>query len=104
MDRLTWVESNFDVRGPHDLQSRGVNVYFPPNIPYGVKTVNLVDGSIKLFQDGEDRSQKGAYADFDSLARFCLEMGRPLVETNGVVSTEPVETGDAGDPLLRGRR
>lgn len=87
---------------PHGLQALGVNVYFAPNIASDVKLVDLDTGRIVRFVDKEHRPLSGYFADYDSLARFCLKHGIPLVETNGQVSTEPAGKTEAGDPLQHG--
>jgi|SRR6266567_986397 len=50
--------------------------------------VNLGDGQVRWFQSADDRPETGYYADRADLARFCETRGLPLVETNGVMSTE----------------
>lgn len=102
VERFEWAQNNFGVETPHQLQSQGVNVFFAPNISPDTKVVNLEDGRVQLFVPEEHRPQEGYYADYESLARYCRERGIPLVETNGQMSTEPMETQEAGDPLLHG--
>ncbi len=87
---------------PADLQASGVNVYFALNIRADTKVVNLADGRIDQFREGEQRPQRGYYADFESLTRYCRKRELPLSETNGQVSTQPVDTREAGDPLSHG--
>jgi hypothetical protein len=105
MDGFTWALNNLATYGadsPHGLQALGVNVFFAPNISPDTKVVDLDTGRIMRFVDGERRPLSGYFAEFDSLARFCLKRGIPLIETNGQVSVDPVEKGEAGDPLLHG--
>lgn len=103
MDGFAWAQENFNVKTPHELQSRGVNVYFAPEIPTGTKVVNLGNGHVEQFRDGEQRPASGYFANDATLAHYCREAGIPLVETNGQMSTEPTGTGEAGSPLLHGR-
>ena len=105
MDGFTWGEENFADYGgttPHALQDLGVNVYFAPSIASNIKVVNLETGGVERFLEKEHRPLTGYYADYESLARFCLKHGLALVETNGQVSTEPGTRREAGDPLLHG--
>jgi hypothetical protein len=105
MDGFTWALDNLANYGgdsPHGLQAWGVNVYFAPNIAPNTKVVNLDNGRVERFLEGEDRPKHGYYADFESLVRFCRKRGLALIETNGQVSTDPIEKGEAGDPLLHG--
>ena len=88
MEYFEWAQNNLDVETPHELQNRGVQVYFAPNIPSNVRLVDLEDGSIDTFHEGEDRSQVGYYADYDSLRRYTEEHGLPFVETGGRVSID----------------
>lgn len=46
--------------------------------------------------------ESGYFADFEWLERYCRRTGHALVETSGQVSTMPMSTKEAGDPLLRG--
>ncbi|MEA2639777.1 MAG: hypothetical protein QOF51_1171 [Chloroflexota bacterium] len=102
MQGFEWAEDNFDATGPHEIQNRGLQVYFAPNIPPNTKVVNLANGVVEQFRDGEERPQHGYYADFESLERFCRKYHIPLNEINGIVSTLPVGFDEAGDPLRRG--
>lgn len=105
MEGFEWALNNLGDYGavsPHDLQAHGVNVFFAPNISPDTKVVDLSNGRIVRFETNERRPLKGYFAEFDSLERFCLKHHIPLIETNGQVSTEPVEKGQAGDPLLHG--
>lgn len=89
MQYFEWAQNNFDVQTPHELQDRGVQVYFAPNIPADVKLVNLETGDIVQFHPGEFRRDVGYYAQYDSLQRYCREHGIPFVETSGIVSVTP---------------
>lgn len=99
MEGFEWAQNSLDAATPHELQERGVNVYFAPNIPVGVSVVDLGTGMVRRFPDDNVRPQGGYYADYDSLERYCRETGLPLTETNGQVSVQPVGTEEAGDPL-----
>ena len=99
MQGFEWAERNLRVLTPEELQGKGVDVYFAPRISPATKVVNLQDGRVDGFSEGQERPRAGFYASFDSLARFCLAMGRPLVETDGQVSLQPTGSGEAGDPL-----
>lgn len=102
MDGFAWAENNRDVGTPRALQGRGVNVFFAPQIAPETKVVDLADGRVTQFADGQERPQDGLYADYDGLARYCQREGIPLSETGGRVSILPSGTGTAGDPLSRG--
>lgn len=99
MQGFEWAEQNLSADTPHNLQVRGVNVFFAPNISPDIKVVDLGSGRVELFQTEEHRPQTGYYIDYDDLERYCRENGIPLVETNGQVSTQPLDTREAGDPL-----
>ena len=101
MRGFEWAENNFRAASPHEFQSRGVNVYFAPNISPAVRVVNLADGRVDAFQPDEERPRHGYYADLESLERYCRKHGIPLSVTDGQVSTEPFGKTEAGDPLRR---
>ena len=102
MEGFEWAENNLGVQTPHQLQDEGVNVYFAPMIAPDQKVMNLANGRVERFVDGEERPHAGYYAEFVSLARFCRYHGLPLTETDGQVSIQPVGFKEAGDPLLHG--
>ena len=102
MEEFAWAENNLDVGTPQELQGRGVNVYFAPQIAPETKVVDLADGRVTQFEDGQTRPTSGLYANFDGLERYCRREGIPLGETNGQVSLLPRTTKEAGDPLARG--
>ncbi len=88
MDWFVWAQNNLDAQTPHELQARGVQVYFAPNIPYNVKLVNLGIGTVTEFHTGEDRGQYGLYADYDSLERYTRKHNLPFVESGGQISVD----------------
>lgn len=88
MDFFTWAQNNLNVQTPHELQDRGVQVYFAPNIPYNVEIINLDTGTVTSFHDGEDRGQYGYYANYDSLKRYTRQHDLPFSESNGQVSVD----------------
>jgi hypothetical protein len=88
MQYFQWAENNLNVQTPHELQDRGVQVYFAPNIPANVKLVDLEDGTVDSFHDGEERSRVGYYADYDSLQRYTREHNLPFLESEGRVSVD----------------
>lgn len=102
MDGFEWAQNNLDAETPHELQERGINVFFAPNISPETKVLDLASGRVDSFFEGQERPREGYYADYESLARYCRERGIPLVETDGQVSTQPAGTDEAGDPLLHG--
>ncbi len=102
MEGFEWAENNLGLGTPHELQAAGANVYFAPNIRSQARVVNLANGRIDQFQEAEERPKSGYYADYESLVRYCREREIPLSETNGQVSTQPVGTEEAGDPLPHG--
>lgn len=111
MDGYQWAEQNIDARlrsdlsSPRALQECGVQVYFAPQIPSEEKLVNLRDGRVERFLDGEDRPGEGYFAGWESLERFCRREGVPLNEVNAQAVLLPAgDEDDAGDPLRRGGR
>lgn len=102
MEEFAWAENNLDVASPQELQGRGVNVYFAPQIAPETKVIDLADGSVTIFTEGQSRPDHGLYANHDGLERYCRKEGLPLSETNGQVSVLPRATGEAGDPLAHG--
>lgn len=103
-DEFAWAANNFDVATPHELQGQGVNVFFAPQISPETRVVDLADGRVTEFADGQTRPRHGLYADYDGLTRYCLRHGLPLTETNGQVSILPSTTQEAGDPLAHGEQ
>lgn len=94
-----WGRNNLRVETPQELQSRSVNVYFAPNISPETLVVNLDNGLLTSFGEGEDRPQSGQFADYEGLRRYCDQTGIPLSETNGQISVLPIGFREAGDPL-----
>lgn len=88
MQYFGWAENNLDVRTPHELQDRGVQVYFSPNIPSDQRLVDLENGNVRTYFDGEDRPQVGYYAEEQSLERYCRDNGLPFHETSGTASVD----------------
>jgi hypothetical protein len=88
MQYFQWAENNLSVQTPHELQDRGVQVYFAPNIPADVKLVDLEDGTVDSFHHGEERSRVGYYADYGSLRRYTREHDLPFLESEGRVSVD----------------
>lgn len=102
MEGFEWAENNLDIPMPHQLQDRGVNVYFAPNIARNEKVVNLANGRVERFVEDEPRPNTGYYAEFASLERFCRANKLPLNEIDGQASVLPIGHEDAGDPLMHG--
>jgi hypothetical protein len=102
MEDFEWAQNNLGVQTPHELQARGVNVYFAPNIRPCIKLVNLGTGQVNWFQEDEARPKTGYWLGFDDLDKFCREHGLPLAETNGLVSVLSYGKGAAGDPIRTG--
>lgn len=102
MKGFEWAENNLGVQTPHELQDKGVNVYFAPMIAQDEKVVNLANGRAERFVETEPRPKTGYYAEFTSLERFCRANKLPLTETDGQVSVLPIGHEEAGDPLLHG--
>jgi hypothetical protein len=102
MEEFAWAENNLDVASPQELQGRGVNVYHAPQIAPETKVVDLSDGRVTQFADGQARPDTGLFANFEGLERYCRKEGLPLGETNGQASVLPRATGEAGDPLAHG--
>lgn len=86
MEYFEWAENNLNVRTPHELQGRGVQVYFGVNVPSNVEIINLGTGTVTSYHDGEERYQHGYYANYDSLKRYAAEHHLPFYESNGQVS------------------
>jgi hypothetical protein len=100
MEHFEWATNNLGAPTPHELQSRGIDVFFAPNIDDNAKVIDLADGTVDRFFPGQERPPAPRYyADYDSLARYCLSHGIPLVETDGQITMHPVGSGEAGDPL-----
>ncbi|HZU12959.1 MAG TPA: hypothetical protein VFB58_08975 [Chloroflexota bacterium] len=93
MQNFEWAENNLNVQTPHELQDRGVQVYFAPNVPRGVEIVELGTGSVTRFNDNEKRSPVGYYANYDSLHRYAREHNLPFSESNGQISFDRYPTG-----------
>ena len=108
MDGFGWAQRNIEQRvggdlpSPQALQDRGVQVYFAPMIASDQKLVNLADGRIEQFFEGEERPESGYFAEFDSLERFCRREGLPLSEVDAQAVMLPTgDEGDAGDPISK---
>jgi hypothetical protein len=102
MDGFDWATNNLDVETPHELQGRGVNVFFAPQIAPATRVVDLADGRVTQFAEGQDRPTEGYFADYDGLARYCRREGIPFSDYEGQASVLPSGKGKAGDPLLHG--
>ena len=102
MEGFEWAGNNLRVETPQELQAKGVNVFFAPNIRPDTKVVNLANGLIATFQADEPRPEHGYFADYQGLVRYCDQNGIPFSETNGQVSTLPIGFEEAGDPLRHG--
>lgn len=102
MEEFAWAENNLDVGTPQELQGRGVNVYFAPQIAPETRVIDLADGRVTQFTEGQARPDHGLYANYEGLERYCRKTGTPLSETNGQVSVLPSATREAGDPLAHG--
>ena len=88
MEFFEWAQNNLAVETPHELQARGVQVYFAPNIPSNVKLVNLRTGRVVSFHVGEQRPLNGYYAEYDSLQRYAEKYRLPFAEIEGLVIVE----------------
>jgi hypothetical protein len=95
---MDWAQQNLRCDDPHDLQSRGLQVYFAPQVERGVRVVDLSDGRVDTFRADEAIPTQGYFVEFDSLARYCVRWGAPLQEVDGLVTLQP-QRGEAGDPL-----
>lgn len=102
MAEFDWAANNLDAETPQELQSRGVNVFFAPQIAPEKRVVDLADGRVTQFEANQDRPDSGLFADYEGLERYCRKVGLPLVETGGQVSVLPSTTKEAGDPLAHG--
>lgn len=102
MEGFAWAENNLGVDTPHELQARGVNVFFAPDIDRNVLVINLANGRIDTFHSAEERPRAGYYVGYNDLAGYCRGRGLPLNETNGQASIQPVGFDEAGNPLLHG--
>ncbi len=104
MKGFEWAENNLDAHDPHELQDRGVQVYFAPNVRAGEWIVDLADGRVDVLQEEEPKPQQGYFAQLESLERFCRREGIPLSERDGYVVTWPESPREAGDPLRHAER
>jgi hypothetical protein len=102
MDGFAWAENNLRVDTALELQGKGVNVYFAPNVRPEAKVVNLDNGRVEWFQPEERRPQTGCFADYEGLMRYCRENGIPLNETDEQMSAVPAGFEQAGDPIHHG--
>lgn len=102
MEGFEWAQNNLGVQTPHQLQDRGVNVYFAPMIARNEKVVNLANGRVERFVEDEPRPEAGYYAEYGSLENFCRDNKLPLTETDGQASVLPIGHEEAGDPLTHG--
>lgn len=108
MEGYEWAEQNIegqvplDLSSPRALQAQGVQVYFAPQIESDRKLVNLADGRVEQFFEGEERPLEGYYADWDSLERFCRQHGLPLHEVDAqAVMLASADSDAAGDPIRK---
>jgi len=99
MERFEWAENNLDAHDPHELQDRGVQGYFAPNVRANERIVDLTDGRVDVLKEDEPKPQAGYFASLESLERYCRRHGIPLSERDGYVVTWPDSPREAGDPL-----
>jgi hypothetical protein len=102
MQGFAWAEHNLGVPTPHDLQTRGGNVFFAPNVSPQTRVVDLGRGAVRQCQASQPSPTTGYYAAADALPRYAQAHGLALSETHGQASTAPYGAGEAGDPLRRG--
>ncbi|MPZ98956.1 MAG: hypothetical protein GEU80_06370 [Dehalococcoidia bacterium] len=103
MDGFEWASDNLGAAEPHELQRRGVTVFFAPNIERSIKVIDLSDGHVDVFRPEEHMPTAGYFAEFGSLERHCLRLGRPVMETDGFVQLQRSTRRRARDPLRRGQ-
>ena len=60
----------------------------PPNIPSNERLIDLENGNVRTYHDGENRPQVGYYAEETSLERYCREHDIPFHETSGTASLD----------------
>jgi hypothetical protein len=84
MNDFEWGHDALGANTPEELQRRGLNVYFAPNVPPNAKVVNLANGRVAWFQAQQRPPTGGYFADFDSLLRYCERNGAGLLETDGL--------------------
>lgn len=108
MDGFEWAQQNIeprvrgDIPSPQALQERDVQVYFAPMIASDQKLVNLADGRIEQFFEGEEQPESGYFAEFDSLEQFCRREGIPPSEVDAQAVMLPTgDEDDAGDPTSK---
>jgi hypothetical protein len=89
MDGIEWAQRALCIASPNDLQAWGVNVFFAPSVSPETKVVDLATGRVATFQLGEERPERGYYADFESLVRYCERHNLPFRETEGQVFIQP---------------
>lgn len=94
---IDWALNNLQVESVEQLQRGTVNVYRTPNIPDETKVVNLDDGQVLTFFQGQERPD-GFFAEIETLERYCLREGIPLAEVEGQLTVSAL-SGEAGDPL-----
>jgi hypothetical protein len=89
MERFSWAENNLRADDPHELQHKGVQVYFAPNVPANERLVDLESGRVDTLQDGEPKPKRGYFAELESLGRYCRRAGIPLSEQDGRMVAVP---------------
>ena len=89
MDEFAWARNNLQTEAPGDLRGHAVSVHTGPHAPYEIKVVDLADGRVRVFHQGQKRPRAGLYADLDGIARYCGRAGLPFAEVEGTVVIEP---------------
>lgn len=90
LGHFAWGQDALGVNSPEELQRRGVNVFYAPNIRPGVRLVNLETGSVLMFQENQARPKEGYFADLESVRRYCERAGAAMEERDGLARIEGV--------------
>ena len=88
LEHFAWGQDALGVNSPGELQRRGVNVFYAPNIRPGVRVVNLQTGGVLMFQEDQQRPRDGYFADLESLIRYCERAGAACEERDGLARIE----------------
>ena len=84
LEHFAWGQDALGVNSPGELQRRGVNVFYAPNIRAGIRVVNLETGGVQLFQEEQPRPKIGYFADLESVIRYCERAGAACEERDGL--------------------
>ena len=88
LEHFAWGQDALGVNSPGELQRRGVNVFYAPNIRPGIRVVNLQTGGVLMFQEDQARPKDGYFADLESVIKYCERAGAACEERDGIARIE----------------